>query len=53
MSDGAFDFEIDDLNDFVKNRNVCYKDYKTGDYYKIISFERTEGQDVDNENQTD
>lgn len=53
MSDGALDFEIDDLNDFVKNRNVCYKDYKTGEYYKIISFERTEGQKVDHENETD
>ena len=53
MSDGAFDYEIDNLNNFVKNRNVCYKDYKTGDYYKIISFERIEGQKVDHENQTD
>ena len=53
MSDSPFDYEIDDLNDFVKNRNVCYKDYKTGEYYKIVSFERTEGQKVDHQNGTD
>jgi hypothetical protein len=53
MSDGALDFRIEDLNDFVKNRNVCYKDYKTGEYYKIISFERTEEQETDYDNETD
>jgi hypothetical protein len=53
MSDGALDFDTDELNDFVKNRNVCYKDYKTGEYYKIISFERPEDREIDLNNKID
>lgn len=39
MSDGQFDIEPSDLNTWLEDVNLCYKDYKTGKYYRIHSFE--------------
>ena len=45
MSDNIISCDDYSLNHFVENRNVYYKDYKSGKYYKIIAFDYTDEND--------
>lgn len=50
MSDGRIqNIDLDYLNNIVSNSNLCYKDYRTGDYYRIKGFTMDSGNVVRNE----
>ena len=50
MSDGKIqNIDLDYLNNIVSNSNLCYKDYRTGNYYRIKSFTMDSGNIVRNE----
>lgn len=48
MSDGDLEMGYEELNHYIEDKNVCYKDYKSGRYYKILNFELTEENDIAN-----
>lgn len=52
MSDGNLGewFGYDELNNYIEDKNICYKDYKSGKYYKILDFDLTEENDLSNIN---
>jgi hypothetical protein len=39
MSDGYMPVSSDMLNNYTNGKDIYYKDYKTGSYYKILGFE--------------